>query len=150
MNNISIKLLSTALLLTICTAGTAQGSSTAFASANIVVPVVMQMETGDGFTEVLTENIVGQSGNPRLTIAKIKLDVGVSDLFSISIPDELELVNVNSKTITTAHIVAKEATPTTVPTGQKMITIDSELTLEKENVMGKHSSAPYEITVNFN
>lgn len=150
MKNTSLNLLSAILLLAISTAGTAQTSSSAYASANIVIPVAMLIETGDGFTDIYSENIMGQSGNPRLTIAKIKLDVAANDLFSISIPDELELLNIHSKSTTTAHIVAKEAIATQVPGGQKMITIDSELALENTNALGKHNTAPYEITINFN
>ncbi len=130
----------------------AQSIAGAYVSANITHPVGMISASPDRYIDVVVKagnNRVKNQGKYEITVADFKLDAAAEDVYSISIPDEMALRNKNGSSCITA-VVNPLAKGQMLPNGQKQFTVDSEIILEKDQMPGKHSSTPFEVTVNFN
>lgn len=131
----------------------AQSSAGAYVCANIVNPVGVSSTWPDGYTEVTVKtgnNRLKSLGNKyEINVADFKLDADAEEVYSITVPAEMALRNKQGSSCITA-IVNPVVAGQMLPNGQKQFTVDSEIILEKEQVAGKHSSAPFEVTVNFN
>ena len=131
----------------------AQSMAAATASANIVNPVGVSATSPDGFTEVTVKTgntrLKSLGNNYEINVADFKLDADAEEVYSITVPAEMALRNKQGSSCITA-IVNPVVAGQMLPNGQKQFTVDSEIILEKEQVVGIHSSAPFEVTVNFN
>lgn len=140
------------LLLSSSAALRAQSSADAYVSANITHPVGMISALPDGYIDVVVKagnNRLKNQGKYEITVADFKLDAAAEDVYSISMPEEMALRNKNGSSCITA-VVNPLVEWQMLPNGQKQFMVDSEIILEKDQMPGKHSSTPFEVTVNFN
>ena len=133
----------------------AQSSAGFTVSATIVNPVGLRSEASYAYTEVVaksgTNPLQAYNNKYENTVAEFKLDAAAEDVYSISIPEEMALCKKNGSSCITAVVnPASLVAAQLLPNGQKQFTVDSKIILGNEYVQGKHSSAPFEVTVNFN
>ena len=131
----------------------AQSIAGAYVSANIINPVGVSSTSPDGYTDVAVKagnNRVKNQGNKyEITVADFKLDANAEEVYSITVPVEMSLRNKQGSSCITA-VVNPLVEGQMLPNGQKQFMVDSEIILEKDQMPGKHSSTPFEVTVNFN
>ena len=98
-----------------------------------------------------TINVKGKNGKYGIIAAEFVLDAASEYLYDITMPEELALRNNNGNSCITAVIdPGYTGEVKLLSNGQKKIRIGSELILDNGLVKGKHSSIPFEITVNLN
>lgn len=133
----------------------AQSSAGFTVSATIVNPVGLRSEVADDYTKVSikTQNngMQGPNSKYEVSIAALNIDAAAEDVYSITLPGEMALRNKSGNSCITAvvnpgSLVAGQL----LPNGQKRFNVNSELILNKGHSGGKHSSAPFEVIVNFN
>ena len=131
----------------------AQSSAGAHVSANITNPVGVSSTSPDGYTDVAVKTgnnpLKNQANKYEITVADFKLDADAEEVYSITVPAEMALRNKQGSSCITAFVNPLVAGQM-LPNGQKQFTVDSEIILEKDQMPGKHSSTPFEVTVNFN
>lgn len=152
MKSLGKILLAGILLLVTGVALKAQSMATAGASVNITSPAGVSSTTPGGYTDVAVKkgnNRLKDQGKYEITVADFKLDADAEEVYSITVPGEMALHNKQRSSCITAFVNPIMAGQI-LPNGQKQFKVDSEIILEKNQETGKHSSAPFEVTVNFN
>jgi hypothetical protein len=145
-------LLMSTLLLLSGAALKAQSTATAYVSANITHPVGVSSTSSDGYTDVAVKtrnNRLKDQSKYEISVADFKLDADAQEVYSITVPGEMALRNKQGSSCITAFVNPLVAGQI-LPNGQKQFCVDSEIILEKGHMPGKHSSTPFEVTVNFN
>lgn len=134
----------------VCLTATSDGQvqATAQLTATIVNPVMLEVNTGTNTGYEVVKGTL-QGGNLRLHLATIKLSTGLQDLFSLSVPASLQLVNNSNNELIIARLINSTDLPTYNPAGQKLISLDEEIKFD-DDVLGRHTSMPFDITVHFN
>lgn len=128
----------------------AQSTAVARVSVNITSPVGVSSTAQDGYTDVAVKtgnNPLRNKGKYEITVADFKLDADAEEVYSITVPAEMALRNKQGSSCITAFI-NPHVNGQILANGQKEFTVNSEIILDQE--AGKHSSAPFEVTVNFN
>ena len=133
----------------------AQSSAGCYASAAIVSPVGLSSATFNGFTDVTAKlvntKIERSTGTYEISVADFSIDAVAEDVYSITVPQEMALRNKNGSSCITAFVNSGSLVAgQLLPNGQKRFNLNSELILNDGHSGGKHSSLPFEVTVNFN
>jgi hypothetical protein len=130
----------------------AQPAAVANASATIVNAVGINPGEQYAYSEISLKDGKAKNQNSRygITAADFSIDAAAEDVYSITVPEELALRNCDGGSCIAAIINPDVfGTAQLLPNGQKQFKVNSELILNNKQVMGKHSSTPFEVTVNF-
>lgn len=132
----------------------AQSSAGFTVSATIVNPVGLRSVSFDDYTKVSAKT--GNKAQPQnskyeITVTDFSLDAFAEDVYSITMPGEMALRNKTGSSCITAVVnrdtlVAGQL----LSNGQKRFNVSSELIFNDDHADGRHSSAPFDVTVNFN
>lgn len=130
-------------------------SAVGYASATIVNPVGLSSATFNGFTDVAAKlvntKIKRSKSKYEISVADFSIDAVAEDVYSITVPQEMALRNKNGSSCITAFVdPGSFVSGQLLSNGQKRFNVNSELILNEGHSGGKHSSAPFEVTVNFN
>lgn len=125
----------------------AQSTAIAGVSVHILKPVGISSAAAGAYTDVVlptASNKLKPAGKYEITVADFKLEADTEEMYSVTMPAELALHNQAGASYTTAF------EGQILPMGQQLFKVGSQIMLENEQPRGKHSAAPFEITVNFN
>lgn len=133
----------------------AQSSAGFTVSATIVNPVGISSASSYAYTDVAAKTTInnkqGSISKYEIAVADFSIDAFAEDVYSITIPGEMALRNKSGSSCITAVVQAGSLVAgQLLPNGQKRFNVNSEMVLNDDHAEGKHSSAPYEVTVNFN
>ncbi len=148
----------------------AQSSANAFASATIVTPLMVTSEGYQGFETIanktsfsdnfLLKNNVPGVNNAFINILSVKNTVtaadftingGIGDVYTITLPGSVLLVNTNGIEKMTANLVTENLPQQgALNLGKQRIKVDAGLYVDNGQLPGRYSSQAFDVTVNFN
>lgn len=118
----------------------AQTMAHAFATATIVTPVTVSSNQSQGYENVDLS---------KVTAADFTIGAGIEDLYTLTIPQTIDLVKVAG----VERITAKLYTATKqeiIYYGKQHCKIDAGITVVNGQAPGRYASQAFDVTVNFN